>query len=107
MPIVREITRQVLMGLDYLHRICKIIHTDLKPENVVFEIESLAKLELLEEEVLNTPLIELYETTEPILLNKKQAKNHKKKERKRNKKKAAAAQNNTESAAIEETKAKD
>ena len=22
------------MGLDYLHRICKIIHTDLKPENV-------------------------------------------------------------------------
>ena len=22
------------MALDYLHRICKIIHTDLKPENV-------------------------------------------------------------------------
>lgn len=22
------------MGLDYLHRICQIIHTDLKPENV-------------------------------------------------------------------------
>jgi serine/threonine protein kinase len=22
------------MGLDYLHRVCKIIHTDLKPENV-------------------------------------------------------------------------
>jgi len=22
-----------LIGLDYLHRICKIIHTDLKPEN--------------------------------------------------------------------------
>ena len=37
-PIVREITRQVLMGLDYLHRICNIIHTDLKPENVVFSL---------------------------------------------------------------------
>ena len=26
--------KQCLMGLDYLHRMCKIIHTDLKPENV-------------------------------------------------------------------------
>ena len=34
--IVREITRQCLMGLDYLHSVCGIIHTDLKPENVVF-----------------------------------------------------------------------
>jgi serine/threonine-protein kinase SRPK3 len=24
-----------LIGLDYLHRICKIIHTDLKPENTI------------------------------------------------------------------------
>ena len=23
------------MGLDYLHRVCKIIHTDLKPENAI------------------------------------------------------------------------
>lgn len=70
-PIVREIAKQTLMGLDYLHRICGIIHTDLKPENVVFEIEETAKLELLEEEVLNTPLVELYDHTEPIVLNKK------------------------------------
>lgn len=28
-------TRQVLIGLDFLNRICKIIHTDLKPENVL------------------------------------------------------------------------
>ena len=70
-PIVREIAKQTLMGLDYLHRICGIIHTDLKPENVVFEIEEQAKLELLEEEVLNTPLVELYDHTEPIVLNKK------------------------------------
>lgn len=26
--------RQCLTGLDYLHRMCKVIHTDLKPENV-------------------------------------------------------------------------
>ena len=24
-----------MLGLDYLHRICKIIHTDLKPENCI------------------------------------------------------------------------
>lgn len=35
LPLVRIITRQILIGLDYLHRICHIIHTDLKPENVL------------------------------------------------------------------------
>lgn len=33
--LAREISRQVLIGLDFLHRICKVIHTDLKPENVL------------------------------------------------------------------------
>jgi serine/threonine-protein kinase SRPK3 len=33
-PLVRIMAKQLLLGLDYLHRICKIIHTDLKPENV-------------------------------------------------------------------------
>lgn len=90
MPIVREIAKQTLMGLDYLHRICGIIHTDLKPENVVFEIENTAKFDLLCEEVLDTKLVELYDHTEPILLNKKQLANHKKNQRKRNKKKLEA-----------------
>lgn len=34
---VRDIIRQVLEGLDFLHRKCGIIHTDLKPENVLLE----------------------------------------------------------------------
>lgn len=38
MPLVKQITKQVLLGLDYLHRECGIIHTDLKPENVLIEI---------------------------------------------------------------------
>lgn len=33
--LAREISKQVLIGLDFLHRICKVIHTDLKPENVL------------------------------------------------------------------------
>jgi serine/threonine-protein kinase SRPK1 len=32
---VRTIMQQVLEGLDYLHTKCKIIHTDIKPENVL------------------------------------------------------------------------
>ncbi len=31
-PVVKRIIKQILMGLDYLHRECGIIHTDLKPE---------------------------------------------------------------------------
>lgn len=35
LPLVRKITAHVLLGMDYLHRICGIIHTDLKPENIL------------------------------------------------------------------------
>ena len=48
MPLVRRMTKQVLIGLDYLHRKCRIIHTDLKPENVIV---ALTKDEL--QEIMN------------------------------------------------------
>ena len=37
LPITKYITKQILVGLDYIHRVCKIIHTDLKPENILLE----------------------------------------------------------------------
>ena len=74
------------MGLDYMHRVCGIIHTDLKPENVVFSLTERKKFELLYQNVLCGPLIELYETDSPIILNSKQLKNQKKKDRKKKKK---------------------
>lgn len=30
---------QVLQGLDYLHTKCKIIHTDIKPENILLDVD--------------------------------------------------------------------
>ncbi|KAJ5594684.1 uncharacterized protein N7459_000892 [Penicillium hispanicum] len=53
MPLVKQITKQVLLGLDYLHRECGIIHTDLKPENVLIEIgdvEQIVKAHVEQEE---------------------------------------------------------
>jgi serine/threonine protein kinase len=46
MPLVRRMAKQVLIALDYLHRICKIIHTDLKPENCIVALsnDSLAEI---------------------------------------------------------------
>lgn len=35
LDIVRKVATHTLIGLDYLHRVCGIIHTDLKPENVL------------------------------------------------------------------------
>lgn len=47
--LVKQITKQLLLALDYLHRECGLIHTDLKPENVLVEIHDVERLvELLE-----------------------------------------------------------
>lgn len=39
LPNVKSIIRQVLEGLDYLHTECQIIHTDIKPENVLICVD--------------------------------------------------------------------
>ncbi|XP_065640952.1 SRSF protein kinase 3 isoform X2 [Hydra vulgaris] len=31
----KTIIKQTLMGLNYLHTVCKVIHTDIKPENIL------------------------------------------------------------------------
>ena len=38
-PLVKHITRQVLAGLSHLHTVCGIIHTDIKPENILTQMD--------------------------------------------------------------------
>jgi serine/threonine-protein kinase SRPK3 len=37
LPVVRHLAKQMLIALDFLHITCGIIHTDLKPENVMMK----------------------------------------------------------------------
>lgn len=44
---VKQIAKQLLLGLDYMHRKCGVIHTDIKPENVLMElgdVETIVKI---------------------------------------------------------------
>jgi serine/threonine protein kinase len=35
LTFVKEISRQLLSALEFLHKSCRIIHTDIKPENIL------------------------------------------------------------------------
>jgi len=38
-PIVRAVVREMLRSLDFLHRKAKIVHTDLKPDNLCLVVD--------------------------------------------------------------------
>lgn len=44
MHLVKQIAKQILLGLDYMHRCCGVIHTDLKPENVLISIDNVEEI---------------------------------------------------------------
>ncbi|KAJ3862636.1 kinase-like domain-containing protein, partial [Lentinula novae-zelandiae] len=56
MGLVKQIGKQILLGLDYMHRCCGVIHTDLKPENVLIaidDVEGIIQAELAKSKLAN------------------------------------------------------
>ena len=65
-PLVKRMTKQILQGLVYLHDQCGIIHTDLKPENVLLEVDETVISALAG---LPSPSTELSRSLDEIKLN--------------------------------------
>ncbi|KAH8100428.1 kinase-like protein [Cristinia sonorae] len=60
MHLCKQIAKQILLGLDYMHRCCGVIHTDLKPENVLIcidDVETIIQAELAAQSASPTRLV--------------------------------------------------
>ncbi|KXJ88091.1 kinase-like domain-containing protein [Microdochium bolleyi] len=52
---VRFVLRELLLALDYLHRECDVVHTDIKPDNVMFSISDTSIFTDFEEAEIQEP----------------------------------------------------
>ncbi|BES90075.1 Hypothetical protein NTJ_02882 [Nesidiocoris tenuis] len=63
---VRSIIRQVLKGLSYLHCKCRIIHTDIKPENILLCVDDDYMIDMASDAIkghgINSQLLNYIET---------------------------------------------
>jgi hypothetical protein len=90
--LIKKITFDTLLGLAYLHDHCNIIHTDLKPENIMIKLEP-------HEEAQSVEQIKAYKV-KPIsmkyLKNIQTSKNSKNKKKKLKKKMKKAGEGTNE-----------
>eukprot|EP00123_Amoebidium_parasiticum_P020387 comp4901_c0_seq1/m.1002 comp4901_c0_seq1/g.1002 ORF comp4901_c0_seq1/g.1002 comp4901_c0_seq1/m.1002 type:complete len:588 (-) comp4901_c0_seq1:592-2355(-) len=89
--MVKDIARQVLAGTDYLHTKCQIIHTDIKPENILLTADPDFVRRVSEHALrrLSNPVKPQKPTGAPL------TKNQKKKQRQKAKKQQPKAGTNT------------
>lgn len=117
-PICRAMSQQILMGLDYLHRVCGILHTDLKPENVLVKLtqeqinEIISKGSLLgrgdaipatpAKTISHTPITELNKEISLKGQDEEEMKRKRRRDKKREYRKRKAAQAKEEATKVEE-----
>lgn len=88
-PIVKKIAKQMMIALDYMHRMAGIIHTDLKPENIMIELPK-SKMAAFEEQIA---AVEKLPLSMKFLEELKKNTTGKKKRKKRKRKKKPAPAN--------------
>jgi hypothetical protein len=99
LPVVKNMINGICRGLDFLHRKCEIIHTDLKPENVLILFEgeeedkvsnlsnSMASMSMENKSDKRNPLAQSIHELEVQLEGKNMSQDERKKLRRRLKKK--------------------
>lgn len=86
--LVKKITIDVLVGMVYMHEYAKMIHTDIKPQNIMVKLPD-DQLKFLVENIKNYKKKPLSMKYLNKLQSKNSDKNKKKYEKKKLKKKAA------------------
>lgn len=84
--IVKKITIQLLIGLDFMHRMGQVIHTDLKPENVMVDLPA----ENIEQFIHELKLVQRKPLSMKFLKNISQSSSNKNKKKKKKKKASVA-----------------
>ncbi|CAD8194694.1 unnamed protein product [Paramecium pentaurelia] len=87
MWLVKQITRELLIGLVYMHEVCNIIHTDLKPENIMLQLkpsnfgEFVEQMKMVKKKPISMKFLEKLKKSMKTT-NKKQEKRKKQKQKK-------------------------
>ena len=100
--LVKQITRDILVGMIYMHEYAKVIHTDIKPENIMIKLPDDKLKSMIDKirEYKTKPLSMKYLSK---LQSQNSDKNKKKYEKKKLKKKAAKEASNKQEGGVEES----